>query len=125
MGQRMLVDYQSQSDACKKKGLPKDVERYWYLFFIGTDVGARGRGLASNVIRRKQAEAEKEDLPIWLEATTATSRDIYRKCGFEVVGEFVLGKGSHARNGAVEKGVDGVVVWAMLWKPNSIVHVGG
>jgi ribosomal protein S18 acetylase RimI-like enzyme len=113
----MLIDYQSQSDACKKRGLPKDIERYVYLFFIGTDEKARGKGLASQVIRREQAKAVKEGLSIWLEATTPKSREIYKKCGFEVVGDFVLGKGSHAASGEVEKNGPGVSVWAMFWRP--------
>lgn len=120
----MLVDYQSRSDACKKEALPKDVERYWYLFFIGTDEKARGRGLASGVIGRQQVKAAERDLPIWLEATTPSSRDIYKKCGFEVVGEFVLGKGSHAATGKIEKGGPGVTVWAMFWRPKG-ESVGG
>lgn len=113
----MLIDYQYRSDACKKKGLPEDVRRYWYLFFIGTDEKIRGRGLASEVIRRQQAGAGERGLPIWLEATTTKSRDIYIKCGFQVTGEFVLGKGSHSADGEIEHGGSGVTVWAMLWRP--------
>jgi len=113
----MLIDYQSQSDACKKRGMPKDVKRYWYLFFIGTVAEARGQGLASQIIRQKQGLAAKENLPMWLEATTPNSREVYKKCGFEVVGEFLLGKGTHAASGDVEKEGPGVVVWAMFWRP--------
>lgn len=117
----MLLDYQSQSDACKKRGLPREFQgRYWYLFFIGTVAEARGRGLASKIIRKQQVVARREGLGMWLEATTAGSREVYRKCGFGVVGQFVLGKGTHAASGDMEEGGPGVVVWAMFWRPESV-----
>ena len=82
----MLIDFQSQSDACKKVGLKgKGIKKWHYLFFIGTDVAARGQGLASKIITEYQVKAQKDNLPIWLEATTAHSKRVYEKCGFEVV----------------------------------------
>jgi hypothetical protein len=44
---------------------------------------------------------------------------VYEKCGFEVVGNFVVGKGSFSAIGEKEAGGSGVPVWAMLWKPES------
>nr|POF17838.1 putative n-acetyltransferase [Quercus suber] len=114
---RMLLDFQSQSDACKKKAL-KGRKKYNYLFFIGTDPDSRGRGYARNLIRAHQKPSpDGETLPIWLESTTEHSRDIYASCGFAVVGEYVLGKGRHAASGHREKGGPGVPVYAMLWEP--------
>ena len=48
---RMLWDYQRQADAFKARALRdprtgRKVHRYHYLWFIGTAVEARGRGLA-------------------------------------------------------------------------------
>ena len=56
-------------------------------------------------------------MPIWLEATTPRSRDVYLKLGFEVVEEIVLGKGKAGEDGRAKKGGEGVKVWAMIWRP--------
>ena len=56
-------------------------------------------------------------MPIWLEATTAHSRDVYARQGFELVQEMKVGEGTHAASGAFEKGGEGVRLWAMIWKP--------
>ena len=118
---RMLIDFEKQSDACKRKGL-RDLDgiplkKYHYLFFIATDFHARGKGIASKVVSRYREKAVEDGLPIWLEATTPKSRDIYIHQGFNVVQEMRLGEGSHAETGDVEKGGAGVPVWAMIWHP--------
>lgn len=118
----MLVDFQRQSDASKRRHL-KDangapIKRYNYLFFIATDFHARGQGLASKVIARYQEKSGKENLPIWLEATTKKSRDIYHRQGFEILDEIRLGEGTHAESGAKQEGGPGVPQWSMMWRPN-------
>lgn len=118
---KMLVDFAGQSNKIKKQHLVdpqtgKSLSRYHYLWFIGTDVTARGRGLASHLIRLRQKIAKEDGLPMWLEATTAKSRDVYAKCGFRVMGEIQLGVGTHATTGFAEKGGSGLVVYAMMWR---------
>ena len=56
-------------------------------------------------------------MPIWLEATTMRSRDVYLKLGFKVVEEMVLGKGEAGADGRAKKGGEGVKIWAMIWRP--------
>lgn len=112
----MLIDFQRQSDACKRKGL-KGIKRYHYLFFIGTDLEARGQGFATKIIKQYQRQATEENLPIWLEATTEHSRSVYERCGFKVVHVMSLGEGTHDEGGAKQKGGPGIRIWAMIWKP--------
>ncbi|UJO16112.1 uncharacterized protein CLAFUR5_04723 [Fulvia fulva] len=112
---KMLWDYQGQAEALKKKELEK--ERFWYLFFIATVVEARGKGLATGVVEGWKGRARADGVPVWLEATTERSRGIYERCGFRVAGEVVLGRGTHSRDGVVEKGGPGVRVWGMVWRP--------
>lgn len=95
----------------------KEYRGYHYLFFIGTDFHARRQGLASQMVARYREQLVERDLPMWLEATTLRSRDIYAKCGFEVVREIVLGKGTHAASGVKERGGPGVSIWTMIWRP--------
>ena len=117
----MLADFKSQSNACKRRFLRdadgNPVKRYHYLFFLATDPKARGKGLASEVVARFQQKATADGLPIWLEATTKHSRDVYKRLGFEELHEMKLGKGTHAASGVVEKGGAGVSTFAMIWWP--------
>jgi hypothetical protein len=88
----MLVEFEPLTASARSLALTKH-EKCFYVFFIGTREDCRGRGHASTLIRHHQALATDANLPIWLEATTAKSRNIYLKLGFEVVQEIVLGKG--------------------------------
>jgi hypothetical protein len=74
-------------------------------------------GLSSALIRSFQARATTDNLPIWLEATTAQSRDLYAKLGFKVVEKMVLGKGRAAPDGSEMQDGEGVEVWGMIWWP--------
>ena len=84
---------------------------------MGTEVHARGRGLASKVIRERQKVAAAEKLPIWVEASKKNARDVYARCGFEVIGEMKLGAGTHDAAGFKEEGGPGVTIWSMIWEP--------
>jgi len=123
---KMLWDFQNTMDKLKKKHMKQQgIKKYWYLWFIGTHEEARGKGLASKVVRNFQdTVARKEKLPIWLESTTETSMRVYKNCGFKVMDEVVLGKGVHAASGELEKGGPGIKLYAMLWKPEDDGSIG-
>ncbi|KXT08564.1 hypothetical protein AC579_8308 [Pseudocercospora musae] len=111
---RMLIDFSAQVDRVKKKWKKKlGMRRFWYLFFVGTRREERGKGLASEMIRRWQ----QRKMPIWLEATSEGSRDLYRRLGFRELEVLVMGKGTHGKDGTVEKSGEGVRMWAMVWMP--------
>ena len=141
----MLIEYQSLSDAAKVKSLEKG-EKCYYLFFTGTREECRSKGLifnffvlrislrvydadvdgfcfrfsiglCSSLIRHYQSIAANESTPICLEATTAYSRDLYAKLGFQEVDEMLLGKGKVGADGKLKKNGEGVRIWAMVWRP--------
>ncbi|EME80326.1 uncharacterized protein MYCFIDRAFT_198585 [Pseudocercospora fijiensis CIRAD86] len=116
---RMLRDFSAQVEKVKKKWKKESgIREFWYLFFVGTRKADRGKGLASEMIRRWQRREEVGgNFPIWLEATTERSRDLYKRLGFRELEVLVMGKGTHGRDGAVEKGGEGVRLWAMVWMP--------
>jgi len=74
-------------------------------------------GLAAALLDHYKNIAAREHVPIWLEATTAYSRDYYAKRGFELVDEMVLGKGKAAPDGTPQKGGEGVPLYGMVWWP--------
>ncbi|RDW92748.1 uncharacterized protein DSM5745_00070 [Aspergillus mulundensis] len=74
-------------------------------------------GLARALIESQKETAWCTEVPIWLEATTAYSRDLYLTLGFEVVEEITLGEGKVNRDGFLDKEGQGVTMWAMVWWP--------
>jgi GNAT superfamily N-acetyltransferase len=118
----MFLEFEAQTNAFKKQYLKdaqgKPIKNYYYLWFIATDLPARGQGLAAKVVSKWQDKAASEGQAMWLEATTAKSRDVYARCGFKAVGEVHLGKGTHAATGAYEKDGPGVTIYPMLWRPD-------
>ena len=59
---------------------------HYYLPFVGVQPIQQGRGLGSAVLEPMLVRADAEGMPAYLEATTARSRDLYARHGFEVVG---------------------------------------
>lgn len=121
---RMMMEYAPLTDAAKAKGLAGQ-KRYYYVFFLGTADKARGRGYGSSLIRQAQDFARKDGLPMWLEATTKESYELYMRLGFETVEQLVLGKGTAAADGTLQEGGEGVPVWAMVWWPGKFTGHSG
>jgi len=112
----MLFEFSPIAKEVKTRALPD--KNFIYCFFIGTLEEGRGKGLCSSIFREWQERAKKANVPIWLEATTEHSREIYKNLGFEVVESFLLGKGTADKNGLPEVGGEGVTLWGMVWWPN-------
>lgn len=75
---------------------------HYYLLAIGVVSTAQGRGLGTRLAAPTLDRADTEGLGCYLEATSPRSRDLYRRWGFEVTGEF--------------SAPDGPPLWAM-WRP--------
>ncbi|KAK3374796.1 hypothetical protein B0H63DRAFT_480895 [Podospora didyma] len=84
---------------------------------MGTAADRRRQGLASELLVYMQEQARSDGRPLWLEATTKYSRDLYLKYGFTIVGEAVLGKGKVGPDGLKKKGGEGITTWLMFWRP--------
>ncbi|KAJ6098996.1 hypothetical protein N7467_000531 [Penicillium canescens] len=115
---RLWYEFSGMTDNAKRKGLHGQ-KRYYYVFSLGTEHEHRGKGLAKAIMRDHQRTAQADNLPIWLEATTPSSRGLYLSMGFEEVEEIVLGKGKVATDASLQPGGPGVPLWAMVWWPES------
>jgi len=113
---KMIWEFTNLTGNAKKREMGKG--KYYYIFFIGTAVEGRGQGLASKLIGEAKELAAKEELPVWLEATTERSRRLYSKLGFKDLGGIVLGKGNVGADGERKKGGEGVTIWPMIWRPS-------
>lgn len=76
-------------------------------------------GLAKSIMQYHQSIAQARNLPIWLEATTPSSRNLYLSLGFQEVEEIVLGKGKVAADASVQPGGPGIPLYAMVWHPKA------
>jgi len=60
---------------------------HWYLLAIGVASSAQGRGLGSVLLAHTLAQVDERNEPAYLEATSARSRLLYERFGFEVLEE--------------------------------------
>jgi ribosomal protein S18 acetylase RimI-like enzyme len=115
---RMLGEYEPKTGAARRRTLGSFAKKFYYLFFVATREDARGRGLAGQLIGELQEKAEREQVPVWLEATTEYSAGVYEKLGFETVETVVLGKGVADADGNGAVGGDGVRIYCMVCWPS-------
>jgi ribosomal protein S18 acetylase RimI-like enzyme len=115
---KMIGEFEGVTGRAREREMGRG-GRYYYVFFIGTAEEGRGRGLASRLMEEVKEGAGREGMPVWLEATTERSRNLYARLGFEDLGEIVLGKGQVGADGERKKGGEGVRIWPMIWRPDS------
>jgi GNAT superfamily N-acetyltransferase len=78
-------------------------EPHWYLPFIAVDPPHQGLGLGSALLKHALQTCDRDGLPAYLEATSASSRRLYERHGFEAIGEIQY--------------ADSPAMWPMLRKP--------
>lgn len=64
---------------------------HWYLPLIGVEPSRQGRGLGAALLGPMLKVCDAARLPAYLEATSLSSVPLYRRHGFEPVGEIVAG----------------------------------
>jgi|SRR4029453_2260153 ribosomal protein S18 acetylase RimI-like enzyme len=65
--------------------------RHWYLPVIGVEPNARGRGLGAALMRHAVVRCDDDGLPAYLESTNPRNISLYKRHGFEVIGEIQVG----------------------------------
>lgn len=70
-------------------GHPK--EPHWYLPMIGVDTNQQGNGIGSALMKYALDRIDEEGLPAYLESSNPRNISLYRRFGFEVVGEIQAG----------------------------------
>ncbi len=95
------VERITQMGSAMEESHPK--EEHWYLLAIGIHPDAQGRGLGGTLLGHTLALADAARQPAYLEATSARSRALYERFGFEVIGEIHPG--------------DGPTLWCMWREP--------
>jgi ribosomal protein S18 acetylase RimI-like enzyme len=63
---------------------------HWYLFILGTEPAAQGRGLGSALLAQMLARVDADGMPAYLESSSERNLAWYGRHGFEVTGEVVI-----------------------------------
>ncbi|KAF7332826.1 Acyl-CoA N-acyltransferase [Mycena venus] len=84
----------------KLPGTPEDSS--WYLQLTGVDPEFQGKGFLSMLLQ--EAFQHAPNAVFTLEANTPRARDVYKRYGFEVVGEVIIGKGKVDALGVASSG---------------------
>lgn len=74
---------------------------HWYVWVLGVDPEQQGRGLGSALLRSLCDQADRDDVPCYLETDKPSSLRLYQKHGYSV------------RNEVVHAGID-LRLWFML-----------
>ena len=68
---------------------------HWYLGFLGVEPAKQGRGLGTRLLGPVLQRCDAERLPAYLETSNASNLPLYRRQGFEVIGECEIHHGPH------------------------------
>ena len=66
-------------------------EPHWYLPMIGVEPYAQRRGLGGELMRHAVARCDDEGVLAYLESSNSRNISLYRRFGFEVIGEIRVG----------------------------------
>jgi ribosomal protein S18 acetylase RimI-like enzyme len=68
---------------------PRD-RSHWYLFILGTEPAAQGRGSGSALLADMLARLDADAMPAYLESSNERNLALYGRYGFEVTSEVVI-----------------------------------
>ncbi len=68
---------------------------FYYLSFLGTHPGSRGRGIGMGLLAELTALADREGTPVYLESTNPANTPRYERLGFHGQTEFSTPDGMH------------------------------
>lgn len=63
----------------------------WYLPLVGVDQSCQGRGHGSALLAHALARCDRDGVPAYLESTNPDNLPLYKRHGFEVMGEIQVG----------------------------------
>jgi ribosomal protein S18 acetylase RimI-like enzyme len=68
---------------------PRDPS-HWYLFILGTEQAAQGRGLGSALLAQVLTRIDADGMPVYLESSNERNIALYGRHGFEMTGEVAI-----------------------------------
>ena len=68
---------------------PRDPS-HWYLFILGTEQAAQGRGLGSALLAQALTRIDADGMPVYLESSNERNIALYGRHGFETTSEVAI-----------------------------------
>jgi GNAT superfamily N-acetyltransferase len=68
---------------------PRD-RSHWYLFILGTEQAAQGRGLGSALLAQVLTRVDADGMPAYLESSNERNLALYGRHGFEMTNEVAI-----------------------------------
>jgi GNAT superfamily N-acetyltransferase len=68
---------------------PRDPS-HWYLFILGTEQAAQGRGLGSALLAQVLTRIDADGMPVYLESSSERNLALYGRHGFEMTSEVAI-----------------------------------
>ena len=66
--------------------LGPDDDKAWYLVYVGTKTGSRGKGYAKALLEHTIKQVDDENRKCYLESSNVANLKLYQRLGFEPVG---------------------------------------
>jgi ribosomal protein S18 acetylase RimI-like enzyme len=63
---------------------------HWYLFILGTEQAAQGRGLGSALLAQVLTRIDADGMPVYLESSNERNLALYGRHGFEMTSEVTI-----------------------------------
>jgi ribosomal protein S18 acetylase RimI-like enzyme len=63
---------------------------HWYLFILGTEQAAQGRGLGSALLAQMLARVDTDGMPVYLESSNERNLALYGRYGFETTSQVAI-----------------------------------
>jgi ribosomal protein S18 acetylase RimI-like enzyme len=67
-----------------------DDRSHWYLFILGTEQAAQGRGWGSALLAEMLARVDADGMSAYLESSSERNLALYARHGFEVTDEVAI-----------------------------------
>ena len=71
----------------EKMGEGHPTEEHWYLPMIGVDVTQQNGGIGAGLMKTALDRSDRDGLPAYLESSNPRNISLYKRCGFEELGE--------------------------------------
>jgi GNAT superfamily N-acetyltransferase len=95
---------------------------HWYLFILGTEPAAQGRGLGSALLAQVLARVDADRMPAYLESSSQRNLALYGRHGFEITSEVAIPGGPGSGPCGASPALERVLTWCLSSSRRTVIH---